>query len=195
MHSSSRPRQGHGTPLIAYLSAVKSAVYDRRPAACQNQKVRVLLVSTYDLGRQPFGLASPAAWLKEAGIEVACADVSKERLSEDAVSAADMIAFFLPMHTATRLALPVIDRVRALNPAARLVAYGLYAPLNRTLLEEHGITTVLGGEFEEALVDVARRTSGPRDEGGRLARPRRRQARRLLAVSIFVCPIDLASCR
>jgi radical SAM superfamily enzyme YgiQ (UPF0313 family) len=97
--------------------------------------VRVLLISTYDLGRQPFGLASPTAWLKEAGFEVACADVAKERLPEDAVRAADVVAFYLPMHTATRLALPVIDRVRALNASARLIAYGLYAPLNRALLD------------------------------------------------------------
>ena len=38
------------------------------------------------------------------------------------------------MHTATRLALPVIDRVRAINPAATICAYGLYAPLNEELL-------------------------------------------------------------
>lgn len=116
--------------------------------------MRILLISTYDLGRQPFGLASPAAWLKEAGAEVVCADVAKERLSEDDVRSADAVAFYLPMHTATRLALPVIDRVRALNPRARLIAYGLYAPLNATLLEEHGVTSILAGEFEEALVRV-----------------------------------------
>ncbi|HEX6975663.1 MAG TPA: CUAEP/CCAEP-tail radical SAM protein, partial [Vicinamibacterales bacterium] len=67
-----------------------------------------------------------------------------------------VVAFYLPMHTATRLALPVIDRVRALNPNARLIAYGLYAPLNRALLESHGVTTILGGEFEAELVDAAR---------------------------------------
>jgi radical SAM superfamily enzyme YgiQ (UPF0313 family) len=92
--------------------------------------VRAVLISTYDMGRQPFGLASPAAWLREAGVEVRCADVGKERLPEEAVREADLVAFFLPMHTATRLALPVIERVRALNPGARLAAYGLYAPLN-----------------------------------------------------------------
>jgi hypothetical protein len=27
----------------------------------------VVLVSTYELGRQPFGLASPAAWIRGAG--------------------------------------------------------------------------------------------------------------------------------
>jgi hypothetical protein len=57
------------------------------------------------------------------------------------------------MHTATRLALPVIDRVRAVKPAARLIAYGLYAPLNEKLLRERGVTDVLGGEFEADLVD------------------------------------------
>ena len=118
--------------------------------------MRVLLISTYDLGRQPFGLASPAAWLKEAGVEVVCADVAKERLSDEAVRAADLVAFYLPMHTATRLALPVIDRVRARNPRARLVAYGLYAPLNASLLESHGVSTILDGEFEEDLVDLVR---------------------------------------
>jgi radical SAM superfamily enzyme YgiQ (UPF0313 family) len=116
--------------------------------------VRALLVSTYDMGRQPFGLASPAAWLKAAGVDVACADVAKERLSEEAVRGADAVAFFLPMHTATRLSLPVIDRVREMNPGARLIAYGLYAPLNAALLREHGVATVLGGEFEAALVDA-----------------------------------------
>ena len=96
--------------------------------------VRVLLISTYDLGRQPFGLASATGSLRAAGIDVACADLAKERLREEDVRAASAIAFFLPMHTATRLALPVIDRVRALNPVARLCAYGLYAPLNADLL-------------------------------------------------------------
>ena len=121
----------------------------RRP--CHNAGV-VLLISTYDLGRQPFGLASPAARLRAAGVEVVCADLAKERLAEAAVRRATAIAFFLPMHTATRLAVPVIDRVRAVNPGARLVAYGLYAPLNAALLREHGVSVILGGEFEDELV-------------------------------------------
>jgi radical SAM superfamily enzyme YgiQ (UPF0313 family) len=118
--------------------------------------VRVLLISTYDMGRQPFGLASPAAWLREAGVEVRCVDTGRERLPEEAVRAADLVAFFLPMHTATRMALPVIDRVRALNPGVRLAAYGLYAPLNGAMLRERGVSEVLGAEFEEDLVRLAR---------------------------------------
>ena len=46
------------------------------------------------------------------------------RCTDDQIHGADVVGFFLPMHTATRLALPVIDRVRVLNPAARLIAYG-----------------------------------------------------------------------
>ena len=37
-------------------------------------------------------------------------------------------------------------------PGARLVAYGLYAPLNASLLREHGVSVIIGGEFEDALV-------------------------------------------
>jgi len=59
------------------------------------------------------------------------------------------------MHTATRLALPLIDRVRETNPAAHICAYGLYAPLNEAVLREHGVDTVLGPEFEQELADVA----------------------------------------
>ena len=120
--------------------------------SCHNAGV-VLLISTYDLGRQPFGLASAAAALRAAGIDVVCADLSKERLSEDVVRRAAAVAFFLPMHTATRLAMPVIARVRALNPGARLVAYGLYAPLNAPMLREQGVSAIVGGEFEDALVE------------------------------------------
>ncbi len=129
--------------------------------------MKVLLVSTYDLGRQPFGLASPAAWLREAGARVTCVDLTRETLQDDKVRAADVVGFFLAMHTATRLALPVIDRVRGLNPIARLIAYGLYAPLNETLLRERGVTDVLGGEFEEELVQRALgETSSARLEPG-----------------------------
>ena len=114
--------------------------------------MRALLISTYDLGRQPFGLASAAAALEAAGVETACMDLAKERLCEDRLRAAGFIAFFLPMHTATRLALPVIERVRAVNPSARLCAYGLYAPLNAGLLRERGVAHIVGGEFEDDLV-------------------------------------------
>ena len=121
--------------------------------------MRVLLVSTYEMGRQPFGLASPAAWLRAAGHEVTLADVSVAAMPKDAVETAGLIAFFLPMHTATKLFLRLVDRIRAVNPRAHLCAYGLYAPLNERLLRGAGIGTILGGEFESGLRDLAGRLS------------------------------------
>jgi radical SAM superfamily enzyme YgiQ (UPF0313 family) len=120
----------------------------------------VALINLYDLGRQPFGLASPAAWLRRAGVEVNAIDLSRETLPRDVIARAGLIAVFLPMHTATRLALPVIDRVRAINPDAAICAYGLYAPLNDELLRGHGVTVVLGPEAEQQLVELATGQTG-----------------------------------
>jgi len=117
--------------------------------------VRVVLVSTYELGRQPFGLASPAAWLRAAGHAVTMADLSCSRPPREALAQADLIAFYLPMHTATRLFLKLIERVQAVNPRAYLCAYGLYAPLNEPILRRIGIRAVLGGEFEAGLAALA----------------------------------------
>ena len=116
--------------------------------------VRVLLISTYDLGRQPLGLASPAARVKEAGAEVRTVDLSRESLADAEIAEADAVAFYLPMHTATRLAMPLVDRVRGLNPLAALAAYGLYAPLNADWLRARGVTHVFGPSDERALVEV-----------------------------------------
>jgi radical SAM superfamily enzyme YgiQ (UPF0313 family) len=119
--------------------------------------VSVLLLSTYDLGRQPFGLASPAAWLQRAGLDVVTRDLSRDPLDETQVRGATLVAFYLPMHTATRLALPVIARVQALNPAATLCAYGLYAPLSESILRDYGVAHVLGPEYEADLTALAHR--------------------------------------
>jgi radical SAM superfamily enzyme YgiQ (UPF0313 family) len=117
--------------------------------------VRILLVSTYELGRQPFGLASAAAWLRARGHEITCADLSVEALPQAAAREAELAGFFLPMHTATRLAGRAIERVKELNPAARLCCFGLYAPLNEGWLRSLGVEIILGGEFEQGLVDAA----------------------------------------
>jgi radical SAM superfamily enzyme YgiQ (UPF0313 family) len=118
--------------------------------------MRALLVSTYELGHQPFGLASPAAWLRRDGIEVQCADLAKGKLTDGDITNADVIGFHLPMHTATRLAAPVIRKARALNPGARICAYGLYAPLNTAFLRTLGVDQVFGGEYEADLAALAR---------------------------------------
>src|SRR5262245_21427840 len=119
-----------------------------------------VLISTYDMGRQPFGLASPAAWLRAAGWEVASVDAAKDKLDASLVASADLIGFHLPMHTATRLAAPLIAKARGLNSSAHICAYGLYAPLNAEWLRSIGADAVFGGEFEEELTRWAASASG-----------------------------------
>lgn len=122
--------------------------------------MKIVLISTYELGRQPFGLASPAAWLRKRGHEVTCLDLSRQRLNEQVIREARLIAFYVPMHTATRLTLELVEPIRGRNPKAHLCAYGLYAPLAAESLRAHGIESLLGGEFEQALVDLAEHLSG-----------------------------------
>ena len=116
----------------------------------------VVLVSPYELGRQPFGLAEPAAWLRAAGFPVRCVDLSRQRLDRQAFDEAGLVAVHLPMHTAGRIASVAFDRLRALAPRARFAVFGLYAPVNESHFRELGAEAVLGGEIEPALVDYAR---------------------------------------
>ena len=119
--------------------------------------MNVVLLSTYDLGHQPFGLASPAAWLKRAGANVVCNDLAVEDLKTGAIIAADLIALHVPMHTAARLSLQLLRSVTALNARALLVCYGMYAPANQSSLEEAGVEIVIGGEAETKLVEIYQR--------------------------------------
>ena len=130
--------------------------------------MRVCLISTYELGHQPYGIASPARWLADAGAEVDAIDLAVDCLDEAAIRAAGLVAIHLPMHTATRLASAVAPKVRALNPDAHLAFYGLYASVNEGYLRAIGGDTILAGEVETALVDLYRRLAGA-DDGGRAA--------------------------
>ena len=123
--------------------------------------MRVVLIATYELGRQPFGIASPAAWLRAEGHDVATLDLSRQKLDVELIASAAFIGFHMPMHTAARLALQYMETVRHLNPQAIICCYGLYAPLNDEMLRAAGATHIIGGEFEGELADViaGRKTS------------------------------------
>ncbi len=139
----------------------------RRTASYTVEHVNIVLISTYELGRQPFGLASPAAWLRKRGHDVVCLDLSRQALDEAAIGAAGLIAIYLPMHTATRLAAKLLPRLREMNSQAHLCCYGLYAPMNADYLRRLGVATILGGEFEQGLAQLAERlqTRSPLDDG------------------------------
>ncbi len=116
--------------------------------------MNVVLLSTYELGRQPFGLASPAAWLKHHGYGVTARDLAIDPLPIEAIRKADLIAFYTPMHTATRLAAQLIPKIRQIHPQVPFCFYGLYAPMNEAYLYRLGAIAVFGGEFETSLLQL-----------------------------------------
>ena len=58
------------------------------------------------------------------------------------------------MHTATKLSIAILPRLKKLNPHAHIVFYGLYAPLNSEYLKQIGGDSFIGGEFEDGLVQI-----------------------------------------
>jgi radical SAM superfamily enzyme YgiQ (UPF0313 family) len=118
--------------------------------------MNILLISTYDLGHQPLGLASPAAALLEEGFGVECLDLAVQPFDETVVRKADFVGLSVPMHTALRLGVAAASRVRTVNPGAHVCFYGLYASLNAGFLLRSAADSVIGGEFEEPLVNMAR---------------------------------------
>ncbi|HLJ81182.1 MAG TPA: hypothetical protein VKT52_06850, partial [Ktedonobacterales bacterium] len=121
----------------------------RRPGA-------ILLVSCYELGHQPLALASPLGTLRRAGYRPAVVDTSVAELADETIAAARLVSISVPMHTALRLGTRVATRVRALNPAAHICFYGLYASLNADYLLRECADSAIGGEYEEALLGLAR---------------------------------------
>ena len=112
----------------------------------------VLLVSCYELGRQPLNLAFPTAYLREAGYAPQAVDTAIDRLEDDAILGARLVAISVPMHTALRLGLQIAEQVRRLNPDAHICFYGLYAWLNADFLLREAAESVIGGEFEAPLL-------------------------------------------
>jgi radical SAM superfamily enzyme YgiQ (UPF0313 family) len=121
-------------------------------SACAPSGARVVLVSPYELGRQPFNLAEPSAWFARAGIPVACLDLSQQKLDPDTLADAEFVAIYLGMHTATRIAAAALPKLRSLAPNARIAAFGLYAPGNAAWLKNLGVEAIFGGESEPDLL-------------------------------------------
>jgi len=115
----------------------------------------VLLLACYELGHQPLSLAWPAAVLRRAGLDVMAVDLAVDPLPHEAASHARFVAIAVPMHTALRLGVRAAETVRALNPAAHLCFFGLYAWLNADYLLASVADSVIAGEGEEVLAEWA----------------------------------------
>lgn len=119
--------------------------------------MNITLINPYELGRQPFGLAEPAALLQKAGFTVNCCDLSIQKLDTCLATDTDIVAIYIAMHTATRIAIEALPKIKELAPDASLCVYGLYAPMNAGLFRSLGVQTILGGEFENGLLSMAKR--------------------------------------
>lgn len=112
----------------------------------------ILLVSAYELGHPPLGIATPAAFLERAGYRPTLLDISVEALDPEKLKAARFVLISVPMHTALRLGVRVAERTREHNPDAHICFSGLYAALNADYLLEQHADSVLAGELEDALI-------------------------------------------
>ncbi|MGH9128166.1 MAG: CUAEP/CCAEP-tail radical SAM (seleno)protein [Acidimicrobiales bacterium] len=129
--------------------------------------MRVLLVSSYELGHQPLHVASPAAALLAAGHDVHCWDLAVQPWAEggeEVLDWAEVVGFSVPMHTAMRLALPAAQAMRARRPGVPICLYGLYAPVSQDMTVGAVADRVIAGEYEPALVAWV---NGVAEAGGR----------------------------
>ncbi|MDP8943649.1 MAG: CUAEP/CCAEP-tail radical SAM protein [Actinomycetota bacterium] len=133
--------------------------------------MRVLLVSTYELGHQPLHVASPAARLRRDGHDVRCLDLSVERWDADAVAWAEAVGFSVPMHTAMRLAMRAAGELRRVRPELPVCLYGLYAPMSRDLTVGRLADRVIAGEYEPAFAAWVNGLAAGEPAGARALEP------------------------
>ena len=129
----------------------------------------ILLISCYELGHQPLGVALPLGFLEQAGYKPSALDIAVEKFEVEQAALAGFVGISVPMHTALRLGVRVIERIRGVNnPDCHICCYGLYAALNADFLLAQGADSCIGGEYEApllALVESLQTASGAQVEG------------------------------
>jgi len=148
----------------------------------------ILLVSCYELGHQPAGIALPMGLLNRAGYEVETMDVSVEGFDADKVKRASFVGISVPMHTALRLGFRIAHAIRKLNSDCHICFYGLYATLNSDYLLSTVADSVIGGEFEEALIQLVKRVQSEMPIDVREVQTRSNYAKPVLARLNFAAP-------
>lgn len=114
--------------------------------------VKVLLVSTYELGHQPLAVAAPAGVLRRGGHEVRALDLSVQPYDPGLVDWCDALAVSVPMHTAMRLGTSLARRVRDERPELPICFYGLYAAVGRDRTVGALVDRAIVGEYEPQLL-------------------------------------------
>ena len=150
------------------------------------QVFAVLLVSCYELGHQPAGLAVPLGFLRRAGLSAEAIDISVQGFDEARARAARFVGVSVPMHTALRLGVRIAEQVRRINPDCHICFYGIYATLNADYLLDTVADSVIGGEVEEELVALVKAVAAGEFSNGEEAK--RRAALPVLARLQFPLP-------
>jgi radical SAM superfamily enzyme YgiQ (UPF0313 family) len=88
---------------------------------------------------------------------VQCLDLSLQKLEPEVLAGADLVCVYVAMHTATRIAVEVVARLKQVVPRAHLCVYGLYAPMNEALFRSLGVASIFGGEVEPQLLSLVER--------------------------------------
>ena len=114
----------------------------------------VLLISCYELGHRPIGLTRPLSTLEAAGFSPDAIDIAVEPLDAEKVKHARFIGISVPMHTALRLGVHLLQRIREINPNVSICMYGLYAELNADYLLSHGVDSCISGDASIQLVGL-----------------------------------------
>jgi len=124
----------------------------------------VLLISCYELGQQPIGLASPLGFLRRAGINAKGVDVSVQQLTSHDLEQVGFVGISVPMHTALRIGTRIAEQIHSKNFDVKICFYGLYAWLNAEhLFSDHNADFVIGGEFELPLVHLIQACSSSKE--------------------------------
>ena len=116
----------------------------------------ILLISCYELGHQPLGIAGPLGFLEQAGYVPTAVDVSIQPLEAGVCSRARFVGISVPMHTALRIGAKVARRIREVNPSCHICFFGLYSSLNADYLLGDLADSVVGGEYELPLKQLIR---------------------------------------
>lgn len=89
--------------------------------------MRILVVGSYELGQQPLSVAMAAGALRAAGHEVSVHDLAVDGWDAATVVGFEGLAFSVPMHTASRLAVTACREARGAGFSGPVAFFGLYA--------------------------------------------------------------------
>ncbi len=126
----------------------------------QNKKIKILLISCYELGNQPISTASLHAFLKEFKYLPNVLDLSTQKINAIDIENYNFIAISTPMHTALKIGVEAAKMIRKINTKCHVCFYGDYAHLNSNYLLDNLANSCLSGEIQIPILDIIKSIEG-----------------------------------